>query len=598
MARASALALTKEEYALIDSIISEQQSDGKTFGEAPDKDFLLEDGNIDLWMLYYFPQDFLSWEPALNAPFFDMLENWNEGQARLPAQHGKTTMILDWFAYVFCRCPDVSAIYTEKNLPTAMQRSYSLMGKLQNDRLVHDFGDFKGEQWSTQAFTIRQRPRHIDTPTFRVYGAGGGSVLGQRCNIEVNDDPVTDENNASDKERESLFNWYTKAAATSPYPLPISNPRYKKKHFLVGTVFGLDDLYHRVARSQEHNPNYAFLHLKAVPDEEAGTTLSPLRFCYIDSEELKRKAEHELAYSRLLRKVETGDVKNLHAWRKANGTWAFYQRYQNIAIDRGAQKFPEIWFTGGKDEFAPPDGYPGCFDKSRSYGDREEGYVYFTGVDPASGGTGGRTVRFAAVTIGVNPKDGQGKVLVAAADYGKYPLLSDTPGKTTMTGLVLDQVAAFGSRVVLEVNNIQRVFYDAMQTEARKRGMSVQVSQHFTTQKKKVDFETGIDAMCPVVENGLLRLPHKRPSDQRISREIMEEMAFLGNYGTDDLVMALWLAWRVSERLRGHRREAYKPRQLPPYFQRGTKLNFPPQWTEEQRAAYLAGDSAEEVEET
>jgi len=581
--------LTQEEQRLLDSYLASLMSDGATFDDsilAGNKEFFVEEGNIDAFMLYYFPQDFISWEP-INDVFFRFLEDNSQGQARLPAQHGKTTMILDWFPYVFCRCPDVSIIYTEKNLPTAQQRCYALMGKLEaNERLISHYGEFKGDLWSTQAFTINQRTRRSDTPSFRVYGAGGGSVLGQRCNIEVNDDPVTDENNASDRERDSLYNWYTKAAATSPYPLPVSNPRYKKKHFLVGTVFGLDDLYHRVAKAKEDDPTYAFLHLQAVPDELTGATLSP-RFTYIDPEDLARKAETDPTYAELQQKVHYGDVENLYTWRKTNGTWAFYQRYQNVAIDKAQQKFPEIWFTGGHDEMSPPDGYPGCFDGERYLGeDPQDGWIYLTGVDPAAGGSSRDSVRFAVATIGYDPEDPRFVHLVDI-DYGKFPLVSDIPGKKTQVDAVLDQVSRYRSRVILETNNIQKVYHDVLKQAAAKRGVSLRVTGHYTSKEKRIDFLDGIDAMQPMVENGHLRLPFAKGQTQRKVQELVDEMQYLGNFGTDDLVMALWFAWRVANRAARKPRSTFKPRELPPHFNRGQELIFPRHWTDEQKMVYL-----------
>jgi hypothetical protein len=594
-------AITKEEQRLIDSYLASQMTGGASYDDsilAENKEYFVQDGNIDAYMAYYFSQDFVTWE-AVNAAYFEFLENNNQGQARLPATHGKTTMTLDWFAYVFCRCPDVSAIYTEKNLPTAQGRCYSLMGKLEsNERLIYHYGEFKGDLWSTQAFTIRQRPRRIDTPSFRVYGAGGGSVLGQRCNIEVNDDPVTDENNASENERESLWRWYTKAAATAPYPLPVMNPRYKKKHFLVGTVFGLDDLYHRAAKAKADDPGYAYLHLQAVPDELTGATLSP-RFCYIDPEDLTRKADEDAYYADLKRKVELGDVENLFSWRRSNGTWAFYQRYQNIAIDKARQKFPEVWFTGGTDEMAPPGGYPGCYDKFRSLGEpRRSDLIYATGVDPAAGKDTRASVRFACVTIGFEPNKPGGNVFLVDLDYGKYPLVSDTPGKQTQVDLVLDQAGRYGSRIILETNNIQGVYYDVLMKEARRRGMSIRVSGHHTSKEKKVDFQNGVEAMQPMVENGWLRLPFKEPHDKTKVGELVDELQFLGNFGTDDIAMALWFAWRLAERSQRVKKQAYKPRENPWYFNRQSELRFPRHWTQEQIDAYLHGGAAEDVEET
>ena len=579
----TAAKITPEEQKLIDAVLSDIQTDGATYGAEVDRDFLIQDGYIDAFMLYYFPGDFLSWEPV-NELFFDFLENSNEGQARLPGGSGKTTMTLDWFAYVFCREPNISVIYTEKSLPIAQERCAALQGKLASERLVEHYGSFKGQVWSTQKFNIAQRTRHIDTPSFAVYGAGGGSVLGKRCNIEVNDDPVTDENNSSEKERDALHRWFTKAAATSPYPLPIKKRRYLKKHFLVGTVFGPDDLYHRVLRNKQGNPNYEFLHLRAV-NESTGETISP-RFCYIEPEELKRLAQEDAYHADLERRVLSGEVNNLYAFRRENGSFAFYQRYQNEAIDMEHQKFPRAWFLGEEDEMSPPDGYPGCVDESMEMGQRLPGYVYVTGVDPASGSHSEHAVRFACVTLGYHPDD-PNSVHLADMDFGRFPLVSDNESRQTQSRIVIDHVRRFGSRVVVEVNNIQGVYRDVFQAEAAKQGLALRITGHYTSHKKKVAFDSGVEAMQPMVENGHLSIPYRRPSDRRKANELIDEMSFLGAHGTDDIVMALWFAWRAIERTRVRKPKPYVPREIPDYMYRGDELIFPPHWDTKRKMAYL-----------
>ena len=585
--------ITPEEQRLIDSILSELQTGGATGGAEVDRDFLIQDGYIDAFMLYYFADDFVSWEP-LNELFFDFLENKREGQARCPAGHGKSTMILDWFAYVFCREPNISCIYTEKALPVAQGRCVALQDKLRKPRLVEHYGEFKGPRWSTQNFTIAQRTRSIDVPTFRVYGAGGGSVLGQRCNIEINDDPVTDENNASEKERDNLYRWFTKAAATAPYPLPIANKRYLKKHFLVGTVFGPDDLYHRVYKAKSSDPDYGYLHLKAV-NESTGATLST-RFCYVEPEELSRRAADDAYYADLEGRVKRGEIMNLYAFRREHGSFAFYQRYQNEAIDLEHQKFPRAWFLGESDDMAPPGGYPGCVDNTLELGQKLPGYIYVTGVDPASGSQSEYAVRFACVTLGWNPDDPK-SVHLADLDYGRYPLVSDNESRQTQAKIVLDHVKRFDSRVVVEVNNIQGVYRDVFQQEAAKQGLSLRMTAHYTSKRKKINFEEGVEAMQPMVENGHLRIPYKNPSDVRKVSELIDEMSLLGAHGTDDIVMALWFAWRVIERNRGRRTSPYVPREIPEYMIRGDELIFPPHWDTKRRLAYMGLAPSEESDE-
>jgi hypothetical protein len=348
--------LTREDRDALSRIISLEQTGGFSDDAQIDKDFLLQDGNYDLFFLNYFPEQFLGFE-TLNYQFIDFLESTNQGMAWLPGQHGKTTMLLHWMVYVMCREPQVSFIYCEKSEPAAEQRARSLMDILEfNKKLTTDFGQFKSRWWSAKSLIIQQRPNLCPWPTVAFYGAQSKATLGSRCNIIIVDDPVTQDNSSSDLERLRLREWYTQAASTCPSPLPITNRKYLRKRFLVGTTFHMDDLYHTVQKSGM----YTHLHLKAV-DLATGSTLSP-RFTYRTTEDLKHDAESSEADADLLKKVLAGDIISLADYRKSEGTKPFMRRYQNEVLDDSTAKFPSLWFRGGKDEWSPPGGYPGCLE--------------------------------------------------------------------------------------------------------------------------------------------------------------------------------------------------------------------------------------------
>ena len=585
------LALSAEERAIADSFILDQQGD---VALEVDRDFLLEPGNIDLYMLYYFPLDFVTFEP-LNYAFFDFMENVREGQARLPAGHGKTTMILRFYAYLFCQEPNISSAYTEKNLPTAMKRSYALMSILENNkRLTDHYGDFKGPQWSTGSFTIKQRTQHSDIPTFSCYGAGGGSLLGIRTNFLVNDDPVTAENYASENERNSLWEWYTKAACTAPYPLPITKKKYQKHHKLVGTVFGLDDLYHRAEKANADNPDYKVLWLPAV-NEVTGATLSP-RFCYIDKEELAARAATDEFYADLEAKVKDGTVSNLKEWRRKNGSWAFYQRYQNQAIDEEAQMFRPAFFDGGRDDETGID-HVGCKDKERSLGEVDEGWRVATGVDPAGGSGSKDSARFATVTLAADPRDPNIKYLIDLDFADNLPQESDILGRKTQTSVILDHADRYGGRVRIEANACQRGYLGVVRKAARQSGLTVSVQPHYTG-KNKIDPEIGIHSMVPMFENGYLRIPWRTAHDQRKCQELVNEFLFLGAYPTSDIVMAFWFAWLDLEaQLKAARHTGQNRVQLPQYLKVNRQVTFGPSWTQAQINRYLGVADTEGEEE-
>jgi hypothetical protein len=586
---------TAEDKQKIDAILSLIQTGGEKAEQPVDRDFLLEDGNAPLFLLRYFGLDFgHRWE-RLNRDLVDFLENEPEGMWLLPAGHGKSTTILRWMVMVMAKEPQISFIFIEKSEPTALKRSNAILGQLQGNRqLIHDFGEFKGDDlWSARNFTIKQRPRFSDWPTLSVYGAKG-AALGNRCNILIADDLVTTENSDSELMRNSLDEWWNQAAATCPSPLPLSkHDRYLRKLFLGGTTFSLDDLYHRIMK---RDPNFKVLHLPAVDHEK--NTLSP-RFVWVeDMDELGRSADSNPQAAKLFADLKAKRVTNLYEFKMTKGTTAFNRRYQNRVSDPSTQKFPEVWLRGGSDEFSPAGGYPGCLDETYQMGEQvNPGWKYVTGFDPQSGSSTRDAARFACVTLGANPKEPT-DIYLCDMDYGRYALESDNPERQTQTKVILDHVKRYGSRIALETNGVQAVYAGVLRKEAQRLGMTVSITGHWTSKRKVLDPELGIEAMQPMVENGKLHLPYLVPSDRRKVDELLEEFINWGVYPTKDIVMSFWFAWRVLQRTLKMTQQQWQPPQaIPVYRDYRPEIIYPPSWTEEQIAADKRGKPAPTEEE-
>lgn len=586
MARAR---LTPEIQQTIQAALSDMQTKGQSLDALIDKDWLLEEGNEAAFMLYYFPRDFAAWEP-FNEKVMHYLENYMDVMMLLPAGFGKSTQVLRWMIMVMCREPQISFIFVEKTFPKARERAHYLMQELEsNKRLTEHYGEFKSNNWSTESFTIKQRPKLSQEPTVAFFGAGGHGGLGSRCNILLVDDPVTQDNSGSEVERGNLWRWWTQAAGTCPYPLPISNEKYLKKTVLSGTTFHMDDLYHRVAKAG----GFEHIHLKAVNDD--GSTLSPNRFVYIEKEQLERDAEENEQKQQLYDDIyKSGKVANLHDYRSLKGISAFMRRYQNVVSDPEEQIFPEVWFEGGIDDMAPPGGYPGCWNDKLSLGEpRIPGWKYVTGVDPAGGGKSRDSARFASVTLGMDPENTKYTYLVDL-DYGQYPLVSDLP-RETQASKVLNQIEEYNSVVALETNNIQGVYDGVLRKEGRKKGMTLRIQGHATTKQRKQDEEMGVSAMAAMVENGMLVLPGR---SRRKVQELVTEMTLYGVNVTDDILMAFWFAWRILERARTRSSVVTKhPTVAPAYLRTRENFDFPAHWTDKQKMAYLGYDVDAEEEE-
>lgn len=596
--QATANKLSREDQQVLQRLISLHQTDGKSEAAPVDRDFLLADGNFDLFFLNYFPNDFQGFE-TLNYELINFLEHENQGMAWLPGGHGKSTTLLHWMIYVMCREPQISFIYCEKSEPAANQRARAIMDILEfNDKLTKDFGEFKSRWWSANAIVINQRPIISQWPTIAFFGAQSKAVLGSRTNIMIVDDPVTADNSSSDLERIRLREWYSQAAATCPYPLPLKNEQYLRKLFLVGTTFHMDDLYHTV----EKTGMYKHLWLKAV-DTKTGETLSP-RFTYRSRKELEETADSNPYDAELLEKVKLGKIISLRDYRTGHGTRAFMRRYQNEVQDDSMAKFPNIWFTGGEGDWSPPGGYPGCVEDGdkhpgRSLGERPEGknLTFVHGVDPAAGTKGAHTVRFGCVTLGCDIADDPNTVYLMDLDFGQQPMVSDNPSKVSQMDIVLQHVKDFPGRVILETNNVQGVWAQALRQEATRRGTDITITGHFTSQQKRVDPQQGIEAMAAMIENGHLRLPYKMPTDRKKVDELIEEFVYWGVYPTDDILMAFWFAWRALERIKRNRRTTPPPRrEVPAYRNIKDRFIFPPHWTQERKMAYF-GLGTEEPDE-
>ena len=587
--------LSREEQALLNRMLN-LGVNGEESEASLDRDQLLEDGNFDAFFLNYFPNDFQGFE-RLNYELLDFLEHENQGMAWLPGGHGKTTTLLHWIVYVMCREPQISFIYCEKSEPAASQRARALMDILEfNTQLTHDFGEFKSRWWSANAIVIKQRPIISQWPTVAFFGAQSKAVLGSRTNIMIVDDPVTADNSSSDLERIRLREWYSQAAATCPYPLPLKNEQYLRKLFLIGTTFHMDDLYHTV----EKTGMYKHLWIKAV-DMKTGETLSP-RFTYRSTKELEQTADENQADAELLAKIKLGKIISLLDYRSGHGTRAFMRRYQNEVQDDSMAKFPNLWFTGGEGDWSPPGGYPGCVEDGdkhpgRSLGETPEAknLTYVHGVDPAAGTKGAHTVRFGCVTLGCDLTDDPNTVYLMDLDFGQQPMVSDNPSKVSQMDIVLEHVKDFPGRVILETNNVQGVWAQALRQEATRRGTDITITGHFTSQQKRVDPQQGIEAMAAMIENGHLRLPYKMPTDRKKVDELIEEFVYWGVYPTDDILMAFWFAWRALERIKRNRRTSPPiRREVPAYRNIGDRFIFPPHWSQERRMAYM-GLGTEEV---
>lgn len=588
--------LTPAERKAAQVVLSQMQTAGATSSARIDKDWLLEDGNLEPFMMYYFPNTFYKWEPV-NDYFFNFVEENAKGMVWLPGQHGKTSMIKSWFIRIMCKAPSVCIGYTEKNEPTAFRRGLAVLQELTfNKRLIKHYGQFKPTNsllpWAMGAFTIRQRKESRDSPTFSAYGAGGGSILGWRFNVLVNDDPVTPENSESATERKRLEEWFNASAKTCMFAMPVEDIRYSFKHFLIGTVFRLDDLYHRVREGGE----YKLLHLKAVIDEATGLTLSE-RFAYEDLDELIKKAEEREHYRKLYQNIVTEQVRNLYTFKYGTegGSIAYYRRYQNEPLDLESQEFKDVYFTGG--ELPNGESYPGCFDGERSYGEWDPKWVVAHGCDPNAGKRTKASARFSVVTLAADLEVPNVWYLIGL-EYGKLKQQSADPTARTQMSIFCGALQQFGGIGWIEDNAVQAGLVDAAKLQAQRMGIHIRVRPHHTGSNKN-DPYVGLESLVPMFEMGAIHIPYKTESDKKKSRELMNEFTLMGVYPYVDIAMGFWIAaYNLRLRLKAKKRKpAQSNDDIPFYRNRLHDFQIPRSWTKEQVRAFKARQQDIDIDE-
>ena len=471
------------------------------------KVFLLE--HPDLFLAHYFRDRLLPFEDFHLHLVWSMLVPLRALEL-FPAGHGKTTIGAGLVPiYELCRNPDHRGAVIMKTEGDAKDTCLAIRSEFEdNTELIEDYGPFrptKGspKRWTTTDLEIENRRLIHPRPSLEFHGSGG-NVLGHRTDHVICDDVVTDKNSFTDETRAKLRTWFNLGVSTMPED---ENDRIT----VIGTRFHPMDLYGdliELRHPETDAPMYEVTQYDAIVDEELQQTLWPQRWTW----------------------------EQLMAQKSTTGTLDFNRRYRNRAIDPERMIFREEYVRGG---YVGVEKFPGCLDRHHTVGDASQCQRLYGGHDPASGVKKGHSW--------------VGHVVIGVGSCEKHPercwwvidLERDTMTGPRQADFIIQQHLEYDlTCTMVESNGFQLGLNQFVKERLDRRGLALKIEPHHTGQNK-IDPEVGVEALSPIVENGMLHIPWGDEHSRRKMRQLVLEMEeYPGR--TYDTVMALWLAWRAS----------------------------------------------------
>lgn len=104
----------------------------------------------------------------------------------------KTTLLIAWCIRLMCRNPNIRIFYAMATKEEAKKTCDTIRGILEtNELLIALWGEFKGDPWKQDGFTIAQRTdKSLRDPTFQI-GAVDMERTGVHCDVLIGDDLIT-----------------------------------------------------------------------------------------------------------------------------------------------------------------------------------------------------------------------------------------------------------------------------------------------------------------------------------------------------------------------------------------------------------------------
>jgi hypothetical protein len=401
-----------------------------------------------------------------------------------------------------------------------------------NEKLKADFGEFYNpKDWTSSTFTVKQRQHNDPHPTLSVFGAGGKApnwtLKGHGCDIVVSDDVVTEDTALSPESRNRQRSWFNMAVRKNPRPMWPISPRYG-----LMVPDGID-----WPRDAPYNPrpdsNIPFGQI-IVP----GTRFDPKDLyqdliddplwnsltldCWLDEEETKP----------LWPDYWTNEA--LHAERES-GLIYFNKRMRNRPMDESEMTFHRECFVGDEN-------YPGCLNRSRSFGELpkdDEGHTLdlykVLGFDPASG-EATKYATWPTFDLLGFPREGDPtqdtRYLIDAfrAQVGPEYLIDILLGPDPRNpGYQASLHPGFYDKYHYDLCRIERNGFAGLLighhriTEAKRKGVLI---EPHVTGRNKIDPVTGVKSMAAMIRDGLLDIPYKTDTDRKLANEIIDQFCY------------------------------------------------------------------------
>lgn len=459
---------------------------------------------------------------------------------------GKSTLISKWYTiFKIAQNRNVRQILAFKSDDEKKRYARAIRSELSNNRkLITDYGRFqpqgKDVVWSNDAIEVYGR--EISEPTPTVLFATSTSidqVLGARCDVAGLDDIVTKTTVSTQEQRDKQWEVINEGIETGPQYMWERDPRTKKllvpehiswpddieyeKLWMAGTVFHPDDLFHRkigkiaemkngVLYRKVKDPKYVAIKFDIWRDYDKRIPMWP----------------------------EWWTPEKIDLEERSAGTVSFNRRRRNIAIDEGSMVFRRAWIHGGMDGSLE---FPGCLDRTRSFGELPNDPYIVMGLDPSTGRKGKGTSWSSFIVMAVDRKESPQKRYIV--DLFRKQMGFDDIVSYMTTGDEAHGIEGFFTKYHyhegrVEANAAQTYLID--NARVREAGLQgCRILPHETQAKNRNDPLVGVSSMQRMVKDGLLSIPYRNPSDREQAQEFIDQLLMFPE-GTDDYCLALWFA--------------------------------------------------------
>ena len=154
-----------------------------------------------------------------------------------PRDHLKTSSVTSYLIKALLFNPSLRVLCVSNTKELAIQNVGAIKAPMENnEKIVRDFGEVKGEPWGTEKFTLRRPPSPGKEPSC-IARSVGASALGMHFDIIWCDDIVATETQWTEDQRRKIWDWF----ATTLIPCLDA----RGKLIMTGTRKNLEDIYIR-----------------------------------------------------------------------------------------------------------------------------------------------------------------------------------------------------------------------------------------------------------------------------------------------------------------------------------------------------------------